>query len=265
MLQTNRKLLLNEAQREGMRRAGQFNGQLMDYVRSFIRPGLTTEEIDRLVYDYTLRHGHIPATLGYLGYKKSCCTSVNEVICHGIPGTYALADGDIINVDITSVVDGWHGDSSETFLVGNCSKEAKDITQAAFDCLHLAIQNLSPGCPVSNIGDAVVAEAHRLGFTVVREYVGHGLGKRFHQYPNIPHVPDRKSRQERLHPGLCFTVEPMVNAGTRFTKLDTRDNWTVRTRDGRLSAQFEHTILMTESGPEILTLTENGPQIGHQF
>ncbi len=265
MLQTNRKLLLNPSQRDGMRRAGQFNAQLMDYLRPYIKPGIKTEEIDRLVHDYTIRHGHIPATLGYLGYRKSCCTSVNDVICHGIPGRYELQDGDIINIDITSVVDGWHGDQSETFLVGPCSPEARSVTQAAFDCMHLAIQNLTPGCPISNIGDAVVAEAHRRGFSVVREYVGHGLGKRFHQYPNIPHVPDRKSRQERLLPGLCFTVEPMVNQGSRFTKLDNRDNWTVRTRDGKLSAQFEHTILMTEDGPEILTLTQHGPQVGHQF
>ncbi len=265
MLQSNRKLLLNEAQREGMRRAGRFNAELMDYIRPYIKPGLTTEEIDRLVYDYTIRQGHTPATLGYLGYKKSCCTSVNEVICHGIPNSYALKEGDIVNVDITSVVDGWHGDQSETFLVGECSEDAKAITQAAFDCLYLAIGNLHPGCPISNIGDAVVAEAHRRGFSVVREYVGHGLGRRFHQYPNIPHVPDRKSKQEKLLPGLCFTVEPMINAGSRFTKLDSRDNWTVRTRDGKLSAQFEHTVLMTEHGPEILTLTKAGPQAGYKF
>jgi methionyl aminopeptidase len=265
MLQTNRKLLLSESQRSAMRTAGRFNADLMDYLRGFIKPGLTTEEIDRLVYDYTTRHGCVPATLGYLGYKRSCCTSVNDVICHGIPDQYALKEGDIVNVDITSVVEGWHGDQSETFLVGECSEDARAITQAAFDCLYLAIQNLQPGCPISNIGDVVVHEAHARGFSVVREYVGHGLGKRFHQYPNIPHVPDRKSRQERLLPGLCFTVEPMINAGTRFTKLDKQDNWTVRTRDGKLSAQFEHTVLMTEHGPEILTLTVNGPKFGHKF
>jgi methionyl aminopeptidase len=265
MLQSNRKLLLAEPQRQSMRQAGQFNAALMDYIRGYIQPGIRTDEIDQLVHDYTVRHGHTPATLGYLGYTKSCCTSVNEVICHGIPGEYRLQEGDIVNVDITSIVDGWHGDQSETFLVGQCSAEAIAITQAAFDSLYLAIQSLTPGCPISNIGDAVVAEASQRGFAVVREYVGHGLGRRFHQYPNIPHVPDRKSRQERLLPGLCFTVEPMINAGSRFTKLDTRDNWTVRTRDGKLSAQFEHTILMTEDGPEILTQTQLGPRFGYQF
>ena len=265
MLQNIRKLQLTELQRNGMRAAGKFNAQLMDYVRSYIKAGISTEEIDRLVFDFTQQHKHIPATLGYLGYTKSCCTSVNEVICHGIPNDYLLKNGDIVNVDITSIVDGWHGDQSETFLIGDVSDEARQVTQCAFDCMHRAIAALEPGCPVSVIGDNVVAEATVRGFSVVREYVGHGLGRRFHQYPNIPHVPDRKSRQERLLPGMCFTVEPMINAGTRFTKLDATDNWTVRTKDGRLSAQFEHTVLMREDGPEILTQPENGPKRGHQF
>jgi methionyl aminopeptidase len=265
MLQNIRKLQLTEVQRDGMRLAGRFNAQLMDYVRGFIKPGISTEQIDKLIFDYTQQHKHTPATLGYLGYMKSCCTSVNEVICHGIPGDYVLKEGDIVNVDITTIVDGWHGDQSETFLIGNVGPDAKSVTQCAFDAMHRAIAALEPGCAVSVIGEHVVAEAHARGFSVVREYVGHGLGRRFHQYPNIPHVPDRKSRQERLLPGMCFTVEPMINAGTRFTKLDTKDNWTVRTRDGKLSAQFEHTVLMREDGPEILTQCENGPQRGHKF
>ncbi|XZE37207.1 type I methionyl aminopeptidase [Pirellulaceae bacterium SH501] len=248
-----------------MRRAGEFNAQLMDYIRPFVQPGIATEEIDRLIHEYTIRHKHQPATLGYLGYTKSCCTSVNDVICHGIPDSYVLKDGDIVNVDITSIVDGWHGDQSETFLVGNVSDDARAVTQCAFDAMHRAIAALEPGCTVSVIGDHVVAEATERGFSVVREYVGHGLGRRFHQYPNIPHVPDRKSRQERLLPGMCFTVEPMINVGTRFTKLDTTDNWTVRTKDGKLSAQFEHTVLMREDGPEILTQCAAGPKRGHRF
>lgn len=260
-----RKLLLGYEGREKMRVAGRFNAQLMDEVRRFIRPGVTTAQIDKLVYEYTRDHGHQPATLGYMGYPKSCCTSVNEVICHGIPNDEPLREGDIVNVDVTSVVEGWYGDQSETFIIGAARHEAVSVTQAAFDCLHMAIDALHPGCTVSVIGDAIVAEAQRRGFSVVREYVGHGLGQVFHQPPNIPHFPDRKSRQQRLLPGMCFTVEPMINAGTRFTKLDKSDGWTVRTRDLRLSAQFEHTILMTEEGPEILTLTKDGPQKGHQF
>jgi methionyl aminopeptidase len=265
MLQNHRKLQLTEAQRDGMRRAGRFNSQLMDYLRPQIVAGISTLEIDQLVHEYTIRHKNQPATLGYHGYSKSCCTSVNEVICHGIPGPYVLQDGDIINVDITSIVDGWHGDQSETFMIGEVSEHARAVTQCAFDAMHRAIAALEPGCTVSVIGDNVVAEATARGFSVVREYVGHGLGKRFHQYPNIPHVADRQSRQERLLPGMCFTVEPMINVGTRFTKLDSKDGWTVRTRDGKLSAQFEHTVLMREDGPEILTQCPNGPARGHRF
>lgn len=260
-----RKLLLGFEGRERMRAAGRFNAQLMDQVRQMIQPGVTTEQIDNLVHEYTLDHGHTPATLGYLGFPKSCCTSINDVICHGIPNAQPLREGDIINVDLTTIVDGWFGDQSETFIMGAATSEAVGVTQAAFDCLHLGIDALTPGCPVSAIGDAIVKEAHRRGYSVVREYVGHGLGQAFHQPPNIPHFPDRKSRQQRLLPGMCFTVEPMINAGTRFTRLDKHDGWTVRTRDMRLSAQFEHTVLMTEDGPEILTLTQDGPQRGHKF
>jgi methionyl aminopeptidase len=260
-----RKLLLGHEGREKMRAAGRFNAQLMDFIREHIAPGVTTQKIDELVAAYTQDHGHKAATLGYLGYPKSCCTSINDVICHGIPSSTVLEEGDIVNIDITSIVDGWHGDQSETFIIGEASDEARAVTQAAFDCLYLGIEALSPGCTVSCIGDAIVAEAHQRGFSVVREYVGHGLGQSFHQPPNVPHFPDRKSKQQRILPGMCFTVEPMINAGTRFTKLDKRDGWTVRTRDGHLSAQFEHSVLMTEEGPEILTLTENGPRRGHRF
>lgn len=262
---STRKLLLGHDGRDRMREAGKFNAQLMDVVREHVKVGVTTAELDELIHAYTLDHGHRPATLGYLGYPKSCCTSVNDVICHGIPDDTPLKEGDIVNIDITTVVHGWHGDQSETFILGIASEEAVNVTQAAFDCLHLAIDALSPGCTVSVIGDAIVGEAHRRGYSVVREYVGHGIGEAFHQPPNVPHFPDRKSKQQRILPGMCFTVEPMINAGTRFTRLDKKDGWTVRTRDTRLSAQFEHTILMTEDGPEILTLTKNGPQKGHRF
>ncbi len=260
-----RKLLLGHEGRDMMRAAGSFNAELMDFVRQHVKAGITTLEIDEIIHDYTHDHGHRPATLGYLGYPKSCCTSLNEVICHGIPDETRLKDGDIVNIDITSIVNGWHGDQSETFIIGKGSEEAVAVTQAAFDCLYLAIEALTPGCTVSTIGDAIVGEANERGFSVVREYVGHGLGQSFHQPPNVPHFPDRKSKQQRLLPGMCFTVEPMINAGTRFTRLDKNDGWTVRTRDGRLSAQFEHTILMTEEGPEILTKTKHGPQKGHRF
>jgi len=265
MLHGRRSLRLNKTERAAMRAACQFNAQLMDHVRPQVQQGVTTEQIDQLVHDYTLKHGHVPAPLNYQGFPKSCCTSVNEVICHGIPDRYALQAGDIVNVDLTTIVDGWHGDQSETFLIGEVSDAARAVTQCAFDCLWEAIRTITPGCLIAKIGDTIVHLAEERGFSVVREYVGHGLGRRFHQEPSIPHYPTRQSRQERLYPGVCFTIEPMINAGRRYTALDKHDGWTVRTRDGELSAQFEHTIMMTEDGPEVLTVTAHGPQEGHQF
>ena len=260
-----KKLILTEGQRDAMRRAGRVNAQLMDFLRPNVQMGTTTNQIDELVVQWTKDNGHIAATLGYQNFPKSCCTSVNDVICHGIPDEYELQEGDIVNVDITTIVDGWHGDQSETFLIGSVDEEQRAVTQCAFDCLYAAIDALKPGCRVATIGETVVPEAHQRGFTVVREYVGHGLGRQFHLDPSIPHFPNRQSRIDRLYPGMCFTVEPMINAGSRYTRCDKKDGWTVRTKDRRPSAQFEHSILMTEDGPEILTLTQNGPQQGHQF
>jgi methionyl aminopeptidase len=270
MLQSTRKLCLDDVERDCMRKACRFNSDLMDALRPLIRPGKTTGEIDAFVHEYTLRHGHRPACLGYVVKKKpfpkSCCISVNDVICHGIPGDYILREGDILNIDLTTVVEGWYGDQSETFIVGKASQLARAVVQCAFDCLYLAIDNIEPGCRVSRIGEVIVAEAHRRGFSVVEEFVGHGLGRQFHQKPSVPHVPTRQARQERLEPGLCFTIEPMINTGSRYvTPEDKKDGWTVRTKDGGLSAQFEHTILMNEDGPEILTWTKQGPQRGHRF
>lgn len=265
MLHGKRTLRLQKAQRSAMRAAGQFNAELLDFVRPYILPGITTLEIDRLVHQYTLDHGHVPAPLGYQGFPKSCCTSVNNVICHGIPDKYRLKSGDIINVDVTTIVDGWHGDQSETFLIGAVSDVAREVTQCAFDCLHAAIAALTPGCRIAVIGEAVVEIATERGFSVVHEYVGHGLGRRFHQDPSVPHYPTRQSRQQQIHAGTCFTIEPMINTGSRYTSLDKVDGWTVRTRDGGLSAQFEHTILMTEDGPEVLTVAKDGPQPGYKF
>ncbi len=265
MLRAKRELLLVEAERNAMRAAGKFNAQLMDYLRPHVQPGITTDEINRLAHEYTIKHKHRPACLGYQGFPKSICTSVNEVVCHGIPGDYVLQEGDIVNVDITSIVDGWLGDQSETFLIGDVSDATRALVQTAFDCLYLAIDALEPGCKVAVIGRAIVREANRHSFGVVREYVGHGIGRRFHQEPSIPHFPNGQSQIDRLYPGMCFTVEPMINQGTRESVLDRSDGWTVRTKDSKLSAQFEHTLLMTEDGPEILTLTTDGPQKGHQF
>ncbi|HMO14301.1 MAG TPA: type I methionyl aminopeptidase [Pirellulaceae bacterium] len=270
MIKKKPRIRLTETERDAMREAGRFNARLMDLVREHVFVGQTTEAIDRLVHTFTLDHGHIPACLGYQGdfgpFPKSCCTSVNDVICHGIPGQYTLKDGDIINIDLTTIVDGWHADQSETFLVGQCRQNALKVTQCSFDCLYRAIDALTPGCRVAEIGEAVVRYARdEVGYGVVDKYVGHGIGLLFHQRPNIPHVPTRTSYREYLEPGMCFTIEPMINEGSASSKLDHADGWTVRTTDGKLSAQFEHTILMTEDGPEILTKTLHGPQRGHRF
>ena len=265
MLFGRRNLCLVEVEREAMRAACRFNAQLMDHIRPFVRPGFTTGEIDRIVFEYTRDHGHTPACLGYQGFPKSCCTSINEVICHGIPGDHVLQEGEIVNVDLTTVVDGWYGDQSETFMVGEVAANALRLVQCAFDCLYLGIDAIRPGDPIVQIGRAIQKKAHSLGYGVVRDYVGHGIGRRFHQEPSIPHFPNQQAQFQRVEPGICFTIEPMINEGTRETQLDKRDGWTVRTKDGKLSAQFEHTVLMSEDGLEILTTTEHGPQRGHKL
>ncbi len=254
-----------EEDREGLRAAGRFNASVLDFLRDHIRPGITTLAIDKLAHAYTLDHGHLPACLGYRGYPKTICTSINDCVCHGIPEERELVPGDIVNVDCTSIVDGWYGDSSETFQIGDTAAEARRVTQAAFDALWLAINALEPYSSVIEIGLAIArfARDHKLG--VVENFQGHGIGRQFHQDPGIPHFPVKKSRKDILVPGVCFTIEPMLNLGSNATAGPLSDGWTVLTADGSLSAQFEHQILMTELGPEILTLTQRGPQEGHQF
>jgi methionyl aminopeptidase len=266
MLMSKRRRELEKEKRQGMRLAGRFNAQLMDYIRPMIQPGITTGKIDRVVYEYTLDHGHVPACLNYQGYPKSCCTSVNEVICHGIPGDYVLREGDIVNVDVTTIVNGWHGDQSETFLDwSKCRTRREPWFSVLSTACMLPSTPIKPNCRASDIGTAIVRIAHERGFSVVKDYVGHGVGRKFHQDPTISHIPTPEGRRQRLYPGVTFTIEPMINAGVREGVQDEVDGWTVRTKDGRLSAQFEHTIMMNQDGPEILTLTKDGPQKGHQF
>ena len=270
MLFNRKRLRLSTGERQAMRAACRFNASLMDVLREFIRPGVTTDAIDALVHEYTTSHGHKCAPFGYRGqqnapYPKSCCTSVNDVICHGVPGPLVLKEGDILNVDCTSIVNGWHGDSSETFLCGNLSDLARRVVQCAHDSLWAAIDVCRPGARMSDIGDAIVKRASKDDFSVVEEYVGHGVGRQFHQPPTVPHYPTPESRRARMEPGVCFTIEPMINTGTKETILSKRDGWTVRTKDGGLSAQFEHTVMITESGVEVLTLSKNGPQRGQVF
>jgi methionyl aminopeptidase len=258
-------VLLGETEREGMRRAARFNAQLMDYIRQHVRAGVSTGQLDRAVYQYTVEHGHTPACLGYKNFPATICTSVNDVVCHGIPRfDQVLREGDIVNLDITTIVDGWHGDQSETFLIGQVSGEARRLVQCCFECLYEGIAAATPYGRVNDIGRAIERHATKYGYSVVEEYQGHGIGREFHQDPGIPHFPQR-GYNYRLEPGMCFTVEPMINSGGKKTVQDKSDGWTVRTKDGELSAQFEHTVLMTEQGPEILTLTQHGPQKGHVF
>jgi len=255
----------NASEQEGLRISGRFNGQLMDFIRPHVREGVTTAEIDRLVNEYTLDHGHTPACLGYKGYPKTVCTSINDVVCHGIPSDEVLNSGDIINVDITTIVEGWYGDLSETFLIGDVSKEARHLVQVTFDSLYVGIGAIKPNGRVIDIGRAIYEFAVERKTDVVREYQGHGIGREFHQEPGIPHYPHPSTALEIIEPGMCLTIEPMLNLGSWETAPTEADGWTVRTRDGSLSAQFEHTILMTEDGPEILTLTEHGPKPGDEF
>jgi methionyl aminopeptidase len=258
-------VLSSASEKEGMRAAGRFNAQLMDFVRQHVQPGVTLKQLDRLVLEYTRDHGHKPACMGYRGYPACICASVNDVVCHGIPNEYRLKDGDIVNIDLTTIVKGWFGDSSETFLVGNVSPEARRLVQVAFDALYVGIDAVRPLGRVIDIGRAIQRYAHSHGYSVVRQYQGHGIGAKFHLDPGIPHFPEPSAAKKLLVPGICFTIEPMINAGTWKTAVDKRDGWTVRTTDGKLSAQFEHTVLLTEQGPEILTLTQHGPQRGHRF
>jgi methionyl aminopeptidase len=255
-------LYLNEDEREGLRAAGRFNAELMDVLRPHVVAGTTTQELDEIAHTYTRDHGHVPACLGYNGYPKTICTSVNQVVCHGIPNETPLQEGDIVNVDITTIVDGWYGDQSETFMIGEVSEAAQKLVQTTFEALFLGIRACKPDCRVSAIGRAIQSFARGNGYGVVREYQGHGIGRDFHQDPGIPHFEDLASKRKILQPGTCFTIEPMLNIGGWKTRLDKADGWTVRTMDNKLSAQFEHTILMTEEGPEILTLTQDGPQEG---
>lgn len=221
-------------------------------VDELIQPGITTDEIDRFVHQHTLSQGAQPAPLGYRGFPKSSCTSINEVVCHGIPGSQVLREGDIINVDVTHIHDGFHGDTSATFYVGTPSREAQHVTEVSRRSLDIGIAEVKPGARLGDIGAAIQEFAEAQGCSVVRDYAGHGIGRGFHEPPSVPHV-GRRGTGQRLKPGMTFTIEPMINLGTWEVDL-LADGWTVVTRDRRLSAQFEHTILVTEDGCEVLTV-----------
>ena len=234
-----------------MRAVGQLAAETLSRVDALVQPGVTTEEIDRFVHEHTLSQGASPAPLGYRGFPKSCCTSINEVVCHGIPGPRVLQDGDIINIDVTHVYQGYYGDTSVTFYVGEPSADAVRVTEVARQCLELGIAAVRPGAHLGDIGAAIQAFAEAQGCSVVRQYVGHGIGRFFHGPPTVRHFGKPGAGLE-LSRGMAFTIEPMINLGGWQVDLQA-DKWTVLTRDRTLSAQFEHTLVVTEDGCEVLT------------
>ena len=235
-----------------IRAAGRIAAQAIDAAASAIAPGVTTDELDRIAHEYVVGHGAYPSTLGYRGYPKSSCTSVNEVICHGIPDDTVLEDGDLVNLDVTAFLDGYHGDLNRTFLVGEASEEAALLVQRTEQALARGTRAVAPGRQVNVIGRAIEAYAKRFGYGVVRDYTGHGVGRAFHTGLVIPHY-DAPEFDTVMEPGMVFTIEPMLTLGTiEWDVWD--DDWTVVTRDRALTAQFEHTLVVTERGAEILTL-----------
>jgi len=240
------------AEIEAMRPACRHAANTLVMIEPYIKPGITTDEINERVHEYTIRHGAIPAPLNYHGFPKSVCTSVNHVVCHGIPGDKKLRDGDIINVDVTSIIDGWHGDTSKTFFVGTPRVRARKVVEVARRALEIGIEQVRPGARLGDIGHAIQQYVESQRCSVVREYCGHGIGRAFHEEPQVLHFGKPGTGVE-LKEGMVFTIEPMVNLGKPGVKL-LRDGWTVVTRDKSLSAQFEHTVAVTADGCEILTL-----------
>lgn len=248
----------SEADFEGMRKAGKLAAQTLDMITEHVVPGVTTEALDKLCHDFITKHGAIPAPLGYKGFPKSICTSINHVICHGIPSDKVLKEGDIVNIDVTCIVDGWHGDTSRMYLVGDkIPIKASKLVDVTYDCLMAGIEAVKPGNTLGDVGHAIqsLAESHRYG--VVTDFCGHGLGRVFHCPPSVVHV-GKPGKGIVLEPGMFFTIEPMINVGKPDTIISKIDGWTATTRDKSLSAQFEHTLAVTEDGYEIFTLSERG-------
>lgn len=249
----SRKLIKTPEQIEGIRRSGLINTAVLDLVASEIKAGMSTAEIDKMVYDFTVSHGAIPAPLNYEGFPKSVCTSINEVVCHGIPSEdEILEEGDIINVDVSTILDGYYSDASRMFIIGKTSPEKEKLVNVAKECLEIGMKAATPFGFVGDIGNAIEKHAKKNGFSVVRDLCGHGVGLKFHEEPDVEHF-GRKGTGMLLVPGMVFTIEPMINMGTYRVFVDEEDDWTVVTEDELPSAQWEHTFLMTENGLEILT------------
>ena len=248
-----RELIKTPEQIEGIRRSGVINTGVLDLVAQEIKEGMSTAAIDKLVYDYTMDHGAIPAPLNYEGFPKSVCTSINEVVCHGIPSEHEiLQDGDIINVDVSTILDGYYSDASRMFMIGNVSPEKRRFVEVTKECLEIGREAAKPFGFVGDIGHAIQKHAEKNGYSVVRDLCGHGVGLAFHEEPEVCHF-GRKGTGMLLVPGMVFTIEPMINMGTWHVFIDEADGWTVVTEDELPSAQWEHTFVMTETGLEVLT------------
>jgi methionyl aminopeptidase len=249
----------NKQDIEKMRIVGKLAADVLEMIGPYVQEGVTTEELDRICHDYIVNtQKAIPAPLNYHGFPKSICTSVNHQVCHGIPGPKKLKAGDIVNVDVTVLKDGYHGDTSKMFAIGKHSVLAERLMKVTQECLFIGIEHVKPGARFGDIGAAIQQHAEKNRFTIVREYCGHGIGKVFHEAPNVLHY-GKAGTGEKIEAGMIFTIEPMVNAGKRDVKL-LPDAWTVVTKDHSLSAQWEHTILVTETGFEILTLRDEETQ-----
>lgn len=236
-----------------MRSAGSLAARVLDYITEFVVPGVTTNELNDLCHQKIIENKAIPAPLNYRGFPKSICTSVNHVVCHGIPSEKILQDGDIVNIDVTVILEGWHGDSSRMYFVGKPSVRAKKLCEVTFDAMMLGIEQVRPGAYLGDIGFAIQSYVEKAGFSVVRDYCGHGIGKVFHAEPSVLHY-GKKNTGPMLQEGMFFTIEPMVNFGKYETILSKHDGWTVTTRDKSLSAQYEHSLGVVSNGFEIFTL-----------
>lgn len=237
----------------GMRKAGRLAAECLDMLAPLVKPGVSTEELDRLAFEFVVDNGGVPACLGYRGYQHTTCTSINHVVCHGIPNPKPLKDGDVVNIDVTVIVDGWHGDTSRMYPVGQPSRRAERLVQITYDSLMLGIAQVKPGNTTGDIGHAIQKFAEGERCSVVTDFCGHGLGRLFHDAPNILHV-GRPGQGEVLKEGMFFTIEPMINLGKPHVKI-LSDGWTAVTRDRKLTAQFEHSIGVTRDGCEIFTLS----------
>jgi len=240
-----------------MRKAGELAASILDFISTYVEAGVTTDKLNKLCHDKITENGAIAAPLNYKGFPKSICTSVNHVICHGIPSDKKLKNGDIVNIDVTVIVDGWHGDTSRMYYVGEPSIKAKRLCKTTYECMMLGIEEVRPGKSLGDIGCVIQSHAEKSGYSVVKDYCGHGIGQVFHAEPSVVHYGKRNSGLI-LEEGMFFTIEPMINAGKYQTILSKHDGWTVTTRDKSLSAQFEHTLAVTKDGYEIFTKSLKG-------